>query len=213
MIMTAKDKKPSRGGFRQGAGRKPQSGSFKEETKAIRVPVSILEPLKNYLDQLRLQKNDFDFKPFNLNDMQLFDVDPSFIPVEIPFFNSHVSAGFPSPADSTVHTRLNLNEYLIPNAPSTFIVRVTGESMRDASIMDGDLLIIDRSLNPHHDDIVVAAVNGDLTVKRWYNKNGHVLLKAENPEFQDITLHEETHLHIWGVVTHVIHQTKTKGRR
>ncbi len=210
--MTQNENPKTRGGFRQGAGRKPQSGKFREETKAIRVPVSILEPLNQYLDQLKnstLQDPSTSLSPEGL----LFQLDPFALPLDIPFFNSHVSAGFPSPADSTIHSRLNLNEYLIPNAPSTFIVRVTGESMRDAGIIDGDLLIIDRSIKPHHDDIVVAAVNGDLTVKRWYNQKGKVLLKAENPEFQDITLHEETELHIWGVVTHVIHQTKTKGRR
>lgn len=211
--MTQNDSTKTRGGFRQGAGRKPQSGQFREETKAIRVPLSILGPLNEYLDQLRRNKSFSSFKPLNLQDCEMFQPDASFMPFEIPFFNSHVSAGFPSPADSTIQTRLNLNEYLIPNAPSTFIVRVSGESMKDAGIMDGDLLIIDRSLKPHHDDIVVAAVNGDLTVKRWYNDKGKVLLKAENPEFQDILLHEETHLHIWGVVTHVIHQTKIKGRR
>lgn len=211
--MTENEIKKTRGGLRQGAGRKPQSGQFREETKAIRVPISILEPLNNYLDQLRHQKNNASLKTLNFQDVQLYQVDASFIPFDVPFFNSHVSAGFPSPADSTIHTRLNLNEYLIPNAPSTFIVRVTGESMTEAGIMDGDLLIVDRSLKPQHGDIIVAAVNGDLTVKRWYNKNGKTFLKAENPDFNDIPLHEDTHLHIWGVVTHVIHQTKNKGRR
>ena len=117
---------------------------------------------------------------------------------------SPVVAGFPSPAEDYVEARLDLNEYLIEHKEATFFMRVKGDSMRGAKIFDGDILVVDRSCNPVHGSIVVAIVNGDLTVKRLYRRAGVVKLCAANPEFADILLKEDSDMVIWGVVKSVI---------
>ncbi|MDX2050264.1 MAG: translesion error-prone DNA polymerase V autoproteolytic subunit [Rickettsiaceae bacterium] len=124
----------------------------------------------------------------------------------LPLYSGKVAAGFPSPADDYMDTRLNLNEYLIQRPASSFFVRVTGESMIGAGINNGDILVVDRSLEPRHNKIVIAAVNSELTVKRLYKKEGLVKLVAENPNYKDIIIGEIEDLVIWGVVTTVIHQ-------
>jgi DNA polymerase V len=86
--------------------------------------------------------------------------------IELPLFLESVSAGFPSPADDYLENKLDLNQHLIKNPPATFFVRVTGDSMVDAGIYSGDILVVDRSLNPKDGNIVIAVINGELTVKR-----------------------------------------------
>lgn len=123
----------------------------------------------------------------------------------IPLFVSRVAAGFPSPADEAIDQKLDLNSYLIPHPISTFFLRVEGHSMINAGIHDGDLLIVDRSLEPSDHKIVVAALHGELTVKRVHKKQNALYLMPENKDFQPIRITEEMGLTIWGVVTHVIH--------
>lgn len=84
-------------------------------------------------------------------------------------FSSYVQAGFPSPAESYVDNALDLNQFLVPNPPSTFFVRVSGDSMNKAGLDDGDLLIVDRSLSPKNNDIVIMRINDEFTVKRFNN--------------------------------------------
>ncbi len=122
-----------------------------------------------------------------------------------PLLVSRVSAGFPSPADGLIDQKLDLNSYLIPHPISTFFLRVEGHSMINAGIHDGDLLIVDRSIEPNDHKIVVAAVHGELTVKRVHKKQDQLYLMPENKDFQPICISEEMGLVIWGVVTHVIH--------
>ena len=88
------------------------------------------------------------------------------VKIELPIFSSPVEAGFPSPADDHIEGKLDLNEHLVRRPAATFFVRASGQSMRDAGIFDGDLLIIDRGVTPQPDDIVIAILEGDLTVKR-----------------------------------------------
>jgi DNA polymerase V len=124
----------------------------------------------------------------------------------IPYLSSAVHAGFPSPADDFLEGHLDLNEYLIHHPAATYYVRVKGESMINAGIHDGDLLIVDRSLEPRHNKVVIAVVDGQLTVKRLKKlKNQHFVLVAENPDFPAITVNEKSNVSIWGVVTNVIH--------
>ncbi|MCA9385516.1 translesion error-prone DNA polymerase V autoproteolytic subunit [Candidatus Dojkabacteria bacterium] len=120
-------------------------------------------------------------------------------------FLSPVQAGFPNPADGDIESMLDLNEYLIEHPAATYFVKVKGNSMQDVHIYDGDILIVDRSLEPRHDAIVVASIDGDFTVKRLYKKDGKVKLIPANKDFSDITPKEYEDFQIWGVVKHVIH--------
>ncbi|STX52421.1 SOS (error prone) mutagenesis protein UmuD (RumA) [Legionella busanensis] len=128
-------------------------------------------------------------------------------PQKFALYGSKVAAGFPSPADDYLESSLDLNEYLIKHPAATFMVRAQGDSMKDAGIQNGDLLIVDRSIEATHGKVVIAALNGELTVKRLSCRNGRVCLIPANPSYSPIDITEETVLVIWGVVTHVIHQT------
>ncbi len=123
-----------------------------------------------------------------------------------PLFLSNVSAGFPSPADDYIDRQLDLNEYLISNPAATFFVRVAGDSMIEAGINNDDILIVDRSLEPISGKIVIAVINGELTVKRLFKSPSACLLIAENPDYPDIEINREMELEIWGVATCAIHR-------
>jgi DNA polymerase V len=123
----------------------------------------------------------------------------------IPLYLSLVEAGFPSPADDHLDTRLDLNDYLIQHPAATFFVRADGESMRGAGIFPGDLLIVDRSRTPRNGDVVVAAVFGEVVVKHFHRQGGLVRLTAAHPRYQPIILHEGFDAACWGVVTHAVH--------
>ena len=132
---------------------------------------------------------------------------PAFMPrtLALPLFNGKVAAGFPSPADDYVEKTLDLNELLVQKPAATFFVRAQGESMLGAGIHPNDILVVDRSIEPVSGKIVICALNGELTVKRLELDNEQWQLKAENPEYPDITIYDELELVIWGVVTNVIH--------
>lgn len=123
----------------------------------------------------------------------------------LPLFQNPVEAGFPSPAEDEIDKKLDLNELLIKHPAATFFLKVSGSSMIRAGIHDNDMLIVDRSLEPSHGKIVVAALNGELTVKRLHLDKGKVFLMAENDMYRPIEITEGIELHIWGVVTSVIH--------
>jgi len=123
----------------------------------------------------------------------------------LPFYASRVQAGFPSPADDAVETALDLNQYLIKHPAATFFVRVSGDSMSQASIHAGDILIVDRSISPKTGNIVIAVVEGELTVKRLKIQKNQYILVPENPNYQPLVITPEMDFNIWGVVTTVIH--------
>ena len=123
----------------------------------------------------------------------------------IPIAVSVVPAGFPSPAEDLVLDELDLNEHLIKHPAATFFVRVGGESMENAGIYDKDILVVDRSLTPKNGQVVVAAINGELTVKRLVIDKGRATLVAENSKFKPIIIDSIDDLKIWGIVTTVIH--------
>lgn len=125
--------------------------------------------------------------------------------VEIPFVSLKVPAGSPCPSDQYIEDSINLNKMLVKKPKSTFCIRVIGDSMIDAGIKEDDILIVDASITPIHNKIVVTAVDGDLTVKRLYYKNGKVLLCPENNKYSPIEIRNND-LNVWGVVTFVIHQ-------
>lgn len=129
--------------------------------------------------------------------------------VHIPSYASKVEAGFPTPTEDFVEGTLDLNEYLIKNPPATFFVRVNGDSMMGAGIHPNDLLIVDRSLKPRHGKIIIAVLNGDLTVKRLKidkkGQNPGVFLIPENTNYSPIPITPAMDFRVWGVVTTVIH--------
>lgn len=125
--------------------------------------------------------------------------------IRCPLVTSSVSAGFPSPAEDSVTAVLDLNEHLIHNPMFTFYVRVSGHSMERVGINDGDLLVVDRSVEPLDGHVVVALVDGEFTVKRLKVGEGHARLEPENPEFPPYVLQGHQDFQVWGVVTHVIH--------
>ncbi len=118
---------------------------------------------------------------------------------------STVAAGFPSPADDHAEDRLDLNSLLIKRPAATFFVRVSGDSMLERGIHDGDLLVVDRSLEPCDGSVVIAVVDGELTVKELRRRNGRAWLTAANTGYPPISLETESEAHIWGVATCVIH--------
>ena len=193
-------KPPGRhGGARLGAGRK---AVFKEVTRPVRIPVSRIEAVRAFL---------------------LADVypEPSITPLSVscnaahltlPVFASGVRAGFPSPADDHAEPGLDLNQ-LIENRASTFCAWAEGDSMQDLGILDGDLMVIDRSLTPRHDDVVVADMNGSFTVKRLVQKSNASFLMPANPDYPAIPIKPDDEVRIWGVVVRVIHDLRATGRR
>lgn len=127
-------------------------------------------------------------------------------PVALPLFLHPVPAGFPSPADDYLERRLSLDEHLVSNKDSTFLVRARGTSMVGAGIFDGDLMVVDKGLDPQIGDIVVAVVDGEFTVKYLAQRGGRVYLKPANPRCSDILFQDGQELQVWGVVTSTIKQ-------
>uniref|UniRef100_I2Q1C3 SOS response transcriptional repressor, RecA-mediated autopeptidase n=1 Tax=Desulfovibrio sp. U5L TaxID=596152 RepID=I2Q1C3_9BACT len=124
----------------------------------------------------------------------------------LPLYLTPVSAGFPSPAEDYLDKALDLNELLIAHPAATFYVRACGDSMRDAGIRSGDILVVDRAVEARPGKIVIAAVDGELTVKRLRCLDGRLFLAPENPAYMSIEVHPETSFEIWGVVTFIIHR-------
>lgn len=122
-----------------------------------------------------------------------------------PFFGADIAAGFPSPADDYIDKGIDLNQELIDHPAATFFLRVRGESMKDAGIIDGDTLVVDRSLKPYHNAIIVAFLNGEFTVKRYQKKDARVYLIAENVDYENILVTAQDDFEVWGVVRHTIH--------
>lgn len=167
-----------RGGKRLNAGRPPGKNPYGESTKPIRIPISLISAVYEFISH----------KGFSL-----------------PLFSSKVQAGFPSPADDYQEGHLDLNNYLIQHPASTFFVRVAGDSMINAGIYPNDLLIVDRSLQALSGKIVIATIHNEFTVKRLKKTSNKIWLIAENPDYPDIEITEESEFQIWGIVTNVIH--------
>ena len=123
----------------------------------------------------------------------------------LPLASCHVEAGFPSPADDYMEGALDLNEHVIKHPSATYFVKASGDSMIGAGIFNGDLLIVDRSLEASSGKVVIAEVDGQLTVKRLLKLNDSFSLQSENSNYPPIDLQEGNEVVVWGVVTHVIH--------
>ncbi len=197
------------GGVRPGAGRKTGSGRFGEPTKVVRIPESKVPAIKAWL-KLQDRAGDKLLSPANQNAFNasvgwyLPEDEPAV--VALPLYAHKVVAGFPSPAEDYMEARLDLNEKLIRNKEATFLLSVQGDSMKDAGIMDGDILVVDRSIEPQGGKIVIAALDGELTVKRLSIKSTGTWLVPENDNYPPIPVREASDIVIWGVVTATISQ-------
>lgn len=125
----------------------------------------------------------------------------------LPLFVAGVTAGFPSPADDYIEKPLDLNDLVVKHPHATFYVRVEGDSMRDAGIASGDILVVDRALAPTHGKVVVALIEGEFTVKQIHIRDGVVTLMPANAAYAPIVIKEGSDFQVWGVVTYVIHRT------
>lgn len=126
----------------------------------------------------------------------------------LPLATFGISCGFPSPADDYMEQSLDLNQILIKDKEATFFGRVKGDSMEDANIRHGDVLVIDRSLEAQNNSIALCMLNGEFTVKRLALKNGSITLHPANPQYKPIPITPELEFSVWGVVTYVIHKAR-----
>lgn len=200
------ESKSTHGGHRPGAGRKPKSGIPGESTVSMRIPENDKAAVVDFLQaRWRLRDGSFMSEPAGVT---LPAIDP--VRQYLPLFSNRIPAGFPSPADDHVEDRIDLNEELIRNPPATFMIRVEGNSMIDANIFEGDILIVDRSIEARDGHVIVAVVDGKFTVKRLSVKRNKVRLLPENPDpaYHPIEFQDGQELIVWGVVTNVIHPVK-----
>ena len=119
-----------------------------------------------------------------------------------------ISAGFPSPADDFKEIRISLDEELIKNKEATFYARVSGDSMQDAGLSDGDLIVIDRDINIENNKICVCYLDGEFTVKRIIKRGRKLYLKPENKNYEEIEIKKDSELIVWGIITFVIKSVK-----
>lgn len=189
---------PKRGGQRLNAGRSKGSFKYGEPTVIRRLPESWARRLDDALDTTKLTRDS----------VEVEEILPAVSgePLLIPLVGSRVAAGFASPAEDFMEGRLDLNAELIKHPAATFYVRVSGESMINAGILPGNLLVVDRAETARHGDIVIAVLDGELTVKRLYQRNNIIRLDAENPVFPNIEMERSSELMIWGVVRAAIQQ-------
>ena len=185
------------GGHRQGAGRKLVYG---EPTKTVRVPPSLVPVVVGYLEGL---KNPAANRP----DAVIFRARPIAFnrsATSVPTLGRRVRAGKPNSGDDYQEGTVDLGRHLVRDPEATFVMQVAGWSMRDAGIADGDELVVDRSIAAEVGRIVIAEVDGELTVKRLKRTATGWLLQAANPDFPDLVVTDKNQLNIWGVVTRVV---------
>lgn len=194
------------GGRRPGAGRRSNRALFGEDTVRVYVPESRV-PLLEQRKQRRHQQHRAGETTAELIPLG----PPADAPrrLRVPLYQSRVQAGFPSPAEDFVEGRLDFNELLVKRPAATFCVRVTGASMTGAGIFPDDILVVDRSIEPERafGKVVIAVIDGQLTVKRLIRRGERVLLQPDNPQFESIELNGDMDAIIWGVVTGLVRNT------
>lgn len=125
-------------------------------------------------------------------------------PVEIPLAESSVHAGFPSPADDFLEGQLDLNSLVIRHPEATFFARVEGDSMKDEGIVEGDILVVDKSIEPYNGCLAVAFVDGEFTLKRVKMEPDKILLIPANPKYKIIEISPDSEFAVWGVVNYIV---------
>lgn len=194
--MQAQPSKPRHGGTRQGAGRKAAYG---EPTKTVRVPQSLVPVVVTYLDAMKVAAAGAAAGGTGLRPIATLRAATT-----VPALGRRVRAGKPTSGDDYQEDAVDLGKHLVRDPSNTFVMKVAGSSMRDAGIADGDELVVDRGVVADDGRIVVADIDGELTVKRLKRTSTGWLLQAANPEFTDIPVGDHSELNIWGVVTRVL---------
>lgn len=200
--------KPSaRGGKRPGAGRKPGQGRYAEGTSVVRVPNSQLVSVNRFLDAFEKRVAATRRAATKLaGQMMLPLAEP---PAQrIPLYGYGVAPGFPPLTEIGIEDRLDLNQLLVSNREATFFLRVSGDVMVGAGVHDGDIVVVNRTLEPVDGSVVVAVVDAELTVRRLIHRNGVAELHAENPKYGPIRLRDGAGSAILGVVTSAVHLVK-----
>lgn len=193
--MEPQPSKPRHGGTRKGAGRK---AAFGEPTKTVRVPQSLVPVVVGYLDAMKRT-------PAAVADrVGLRPIAVLRAATAVPTLGRQVRAGKPTSGDDYQEDAVDLGKHLVRDPSSTFVMKVDGWSMRDAGIADGDELVVDRGVAPEDGRIVIADIDGELTVKRLKRTATGWLLQASNPDFADVPVGDKNDLHIRGVVTRVL---------
>lgn len=195
---------PGRGGRREGAGRPRGSGKYGEPTKAVRVPLSMVDELPRIIELWQQWQRETRLRviPGGKRDevqTPVARLAPRTARV-FPLYSERVAAGMPVLADSYIDEEVDLNQYLSRHPERTFLVPVTGESMIGAGIYPGDLLVVDPQEEPLTGKIVIAAVDNEVTVKRLQVRGKQVTLLPENPDFAPIEISNPETFHIYGVI-------------
>lgn len=131
-------------------------------------------------------------------------------PLAFPFADEGIKAGFPSPAQDYMEERIDLNRIVVRSPETTFYARVSGSSLRDAGILDGDLVVIDKSLAPRDGDYIAACVDGEFTLKQFRRREGEdcAWLVPANPAYKPIRVDADSHFLVWGVLTYCVHRLR-----
>jgi len=180
------------------AGRPAGRNAYGESTVPMRIPKSKVTQIKDFLTAYSTSglADKIDFNE------HIRAVAAPGVRVELSLYSSNVSAGFPSPCDDHIAKRLNIHDYLVDQEDATFLVTITGLSMRDAGLLPKDVAIVDRSKNAKVGDIVLAVVNGEFTIKQLtLGRNEQPVLLPANPDFMPIEIKDGMDFEIWGVVT------------
>ena len=195
----------NRGGKRENAGRPRGQGKFGEPTEVMRIPQSQTATVKNFLEALQRKKANAESE----NAITEIEVDEFFAPAIserptlLPLFSTKVAAGFPSPADDHVEKRLDISEFMIDHAASTFFVTIKGDSMIDVGLLPGDKVVVDRSKTANIGDIVLAVVDQEFTIKildYGANKMPRLLPANSTGAYRPIYIRPDTQFEIFGVV-------------
>jgi len=146
------------------------------------------------------------FKFLNTNNkLNFYSIEGSNL-VDIPLYSDSVPAGFPSPADDYLDMDLNLHDYLVKHPSATFCVKAIGDSMIDAGIKSSDVMVVDRALTPKNNDIILAIINGEFTVKRIKKNDNELYLMPANENYHPMKITKDMDFQVWGVVTFIIHK-------
>ena len=196
---------PNRGGKRENASRPRGQGKFGEPTAVMRIPQSQTATIKSFLEALQRKK----MNAADENTIAEIEIDEFFTPMIseqptlLPLFSTKVAAGFPSPADDYVEKRLDISEFMIDHAASTFFVTIKGDSMIDVGLLPGDKVVVDRSKTPGIGDIVLAVVDREFTIKildHGANKMPRLLPANSTGAYKPIYIRPDTQFEIFGVV-------------
>jgi DNA polymerase V len=196
--------KPTHGGLRPGAGRKPGSGKFGERGQNVYVPESQAPAINEYLAAYRDRRT---LEDEGVRAHEPRQIRPKRKRANLALVGFRAAAGAGGHAEDYIEEHVDLNAHLIRQGheASTFIVRASGWSMIGAGIHDGDEVIVDRSIEPKNNSVVVAAIEGDLVIKRLKMRGGKLALVSDNPHYPERTIKEGESLEIWGVATRCLH--------